>query len=176
MPRKNGPVTARVESAGVRKRFGRPVMDATQPIIMPLTGKDIARAAKKRAGYGVDDPDNFSECVLATCISKAAGADVLIMRRHAYVLLPGAKHTLRFEVDPETTELIHLNDEGRFSEIPPNVSVKLRPPAPRRRLVAMRANAKSKGQYRESRGTERKQRPVDPYKGVYRHGNRTVDA
>jgi len=169
--RKNGPVHTRVESTGVKQRFGRPVRDATDDLVMPLLKRDIERAAKRRLNYEVDEPENFRQCVLATCISKAAGAEVLIMRRHAYIALPGDEYALRYEVDPKSTDIIHLNDEGRFADIPANVFIRLRPPSPSRRLVKMRAKSHA---YRHSPGdpvrTERKQRQVDPFRGVWRNG------
>lgn len=175
--RNASPVRTRVQSEGVRKRLGRPVKDAPEALIMPLTAKDIARAAKKRAGYEVDEPDNFSECVLATCLSKVAGAEVLIMRKHAFVALPGDEFTLRYEVAPESTDLIHLNDEGRFDEIPANVLIKLRPPSPKRRLVAMRTAKKKTGAARKAvAGTGPRQRQSDPYLGVWRNGTRSAEA
>jgi hypothetical protein len=77
---KNGVMKKTVVSKGVRQRLGRPVVDATDSINMPLTATDITAAAKRRMGYDVDDPENFGECVLATCVEKAVGSEVLIMR------------------------------------------------------------------------------------------------
>lgn len=138
---------------------------------MPLTKKDIAVAKRKRRKYQVDDPANFSTCALATCLSKIAGAQIEIHRKHAYVALPDEAYTLRYEVSPKSTEIIHLNDEDRFDEIPPNVTINLRPPSPRRRLGVQRANAKAKNNYRSTRGSGRKQSGVDPHRGVWRSGN-----
>ena len=167
---KSGPVRKSIESKGVRKRLGREVMDATSPIIMPLTKQDIERAIKARNGYDVDEPDNFRACAVAQLCSRSLGAEVLIARKHAYVALPDEEYTFRYEVDAATTEVIHMNDEHRLHEIPPNVSIVMRPPAPSCRLAAQRANAKKNNQYRETRGSARKQRPVDPYRGLWRNG------
>lgn len=172
-------VRSRVESRGVRSRFGMPVMDATEPMHLPLLKRDILKAKRKYLAYDVNDPENFSECVLATCwTNKVRGAQVLIMRRHAYVLLPGASHVLRYEIAPQSTEWVHLNDEGRFDEIPENITVKFRPPSKSRRLAAQRANSKARGHYASSRGSGRKQRNTDGLariEGVWRHGTHARD-
>lgn len=159
------------ERTGVRTRLGRPVQDALEPLSMPLTKRDISIAKRKRRRYAVDDPANFQSCALATCLSKIAGADVEIHRRHAYVALPDEAFTRRYEVSPKSTEIVHLNDEDRFDEIPPNVMIELRAPSPRRRLGVQRANAKAKDNYKATRGSGRKQQGVDPYRGVWRSGN-----
>lgn len=163
--------TMKDERTGKRLRLGRPVQDATESLSMPLTKRDISIAKRKRRRYAVDDPANFRSCALATCLSKIAGADVEIHRRHAYVALPDAEYTLRYEVSPKSTEIIHLNDEDRFDEIEPNVMIELRAPSPRRRLGVQRANAKAKDNYKTTRGSGRKQHGVDPYRGVWRSGN-----
>lgn len=163
--------TKKDERVGVRPRLGRPVRDATEGLSMPLTARDISIAKRKRRRYSVDDPENFTTCALATCLSKISGARVEIHRRHAYVALPDEKFTRRYEVSGKSTEIIHLNDEDRFDEIPPNVTIELRAPSPRRRLGTQRANAKAKGQYKTTRGSGRKQRLVDPHRGIWRSGN-----
>lgn len=160
------------ERLGVRPRLGRPVRDATEGLSMPLTARDIAAAKRKRRRYEIDDPKNFTTCALATCLSKIAGAQVEIHRRHAYVALPDEDFTRRYEVSGKSTEIIHLNDEDRFDEIPANVTIELRAPSPRRRLGVQRVNAKAHSNYKSTRGSGRKQRNVaDPHRGVWRSGN-----
>lgn len=168
-------VKERVVSKGIRKRLGREVMDATESVQMPLTALDIKTAQNKRRLYDVDDPDNFGECVLATCVSKIAGAEVLIFRNHAYIALPDEEYTRRYEVAPESMEIIRLNDEERFDEIPPNVTLKLLVPRRSTRLVTMRNRAKAKNHYKASRGARPQRGPADPYKGVFRNGVKSTD-
>jgi hypothetical protein len=102
-------------------------------------------------------------------VSKIAGAEVLIFRKHAYVALPDDEYTLRYEVSPNCAAIIKLNDEGRFNEIPQNVTMVLRPPTKSRRLVAMRANAKKNVDHYKT-NTGRTQAPSDPYSGIWRNG------
>lgn len=166
--KKSSPVRGRVESKGVQKRLGRPVQDATEPLALPITPRDLKLAQKRRNGYDVDEPENFGECVLATCISKVSGAEVAIMRNHAYVALPDDPYTLRFEVSARSREFIRLNDLGRFDEIKPNSTMSLMPPGKARRLVVMRARFKTKG--RGKTGTGPKRGTFDPYQGVVRNG------
>lgn len=156
-------------SRGIRKRLGRPVQDADKPINMILTAKDIAKAAAARGGYDVDAPENFTECALATCLGKMAGARVLVMRRYVYVALPGEKYTLRYQMDCETADVVKANDLSQLSTIVANTPVSFLPPSPGRRLVMQGGQRVSK----KSRGIlANPPRPSagDPYEGVYRNG------
>ena len=173
--RKNGSVVERVESKGKRHRLDRPVIDATDAVMMPLTQLDIAKAKKKRHSYEIDQPENFGDCVLATCIQKVMGAEVMVTRNFAYVALTGEPHTRRYEVSARSREFIRLNDEKRFDEIPPNASMELIPPRPRYRLVAQRARVNAAGS-RGKVGMGAKKGPwPDPHKGVLRNGVHMFD-
>jgi hypothetical protein len=156
-------------SRGVRKRLGRPVQDADVPINMFLTAADIARARAKRSDYDVDEPDNFTECALASCLSKMAGADVLVMRRYAFVALPGEAYTLRYVMDTKTADVVKENDLGRLDEVQANTPVTFHAPTPGRRLATQGGHRVSK----KSRNIlDNPPRPSvgDPYQGVYRNG------
>lgn len=157
------------KKARTRKRLGRPVEDAVKPINMFLTSPDIARAAKKRRGYDVDEPENFTRCALAECLGKMAGAEVLVMRRYAFVALPNAKTTQRYQMDTPTQEVVKDNDLDQLSQIQPNTPVSFKPPTPGRRLNAQGGHRVSK----KSRGilaNPPHPHHGDPYEGVYRNG------
>jgi hypothetical protein len=156
-------------SRGVRKRLGRPVQDADMPISMYLTVNDIARAAGKRTNYDIDDPENFTGCALAECLAKMAGAEVLVMRRYAFVALPDEKYTLRFQMDAKTADVVKANDMHQLSKVHANTPVKFQPPTLGRRLDTQGGHRVSK----QSRGIlANPPRPSsgDPYKGIYRNG------
>jgi hypothetical protein len=158
------------DSQGVRRRLGYPVRDARlkEDLSLPLLRREIERAKKQRGEYDVDDPANFSACTLAICLGKAAGAEVQIGRRYAWVHLPGAKFTLRYQLSPETAEIVRMNDRGNFEDIPENVVVHLVPPTPGRRLAYERARPYRKSH--TSRGVRpNPPRPADPWRGVYRN-------
>jgi hypothetical protein len=156
-------------SEGIRTRLGRPVRDADDPIMMHLTAVDINRAKRKRRHYAVDEPDNFSGCALAECLQKMSGAEVLVMRRYAFVALPNADYTLRYQMDTKTRDIVKANDLDELGSVEPNVPVCFRPPTPGRRLITQGGPRVSK----ESRGIRPnapKHGPADPYRGIYRHG------
>lgn len=156
-------------SRGIRKRLGRPVQDANKPINMFLTPDDITRAQSKRAAYDVDDRANFTECALAECLSKIAGAEVLVMRRYAFVALPGEQHTLRYQLDTKTADVVKANDADHLDQVEANTPVAFQPPTPGRRLVRQGGERVSK----KSRGIlKNPPRPAnaDPYRGVFRNG------
>jgi hypothetical protein len=156
-------------SRGVRSRLGRPVQDADDPISMYLTAADIARAKAKRGGYDVDEPENFTECALAECLGKMTGAEVLVMRRYAFVALPDEPYTLRYQLDAVTADVVKANDERRLGDVHANTPVNFKPPTPGRRLIAQGGERESK----QSRGIlANPPRPSegDPYQGVYRNG------
>jgi hypothetical protein len=143
-------------SRGVRLRLGR-------------TAADIARAKTKRRGYDVDEPENFTECALAECLGKMTGAEVLVMRRYAFVALPGEQYSWRYQLDTLTADIVKANDAQRLGEVHANAPVHFKPPTPGRRLSAQGGKRVSK----KSRGIlANPPRPSagDPYRGVYRNG------
>lgn len=163
------------KSRGVRQRLGRQVEDADKELSMFLTSADIKRAEKKRRSYDVDDPENFTACALAECFGKIAGAQVMVMRRYAYVALPDSGVTLRYQLDRITAEVVQKNDLNEFGAINANTPVSFRPPTPGRRLITQggpRVSKQSRGLLanppRPARG--RSYEGVDPYQGVYRNG------
>lgn len=155
-------------SEGHRRRLNRLVRDSDDPITMPLPKADLARAARKRRSYGVDEPENFIECALAECVGKLSGAEVLVMRRYAFVALPDEKYTRRYQLDSRTRDIVKANDLDRLNEIPPNTTIRFLPPTPGRRLNAQGGKRVSK----KSRGIlANPPRPhPDPYQGVIRNG------
>lgn len=168
--------TAQPVSRGIRTRFGRPVVDADTAIMLHITKSDLRTAQAKRRNYDVDEPENFGECVLATCIAKSVGSQVCIMRKHAYVAMPDSKVTFRYELSDASCEFVRLNDEARFDEIPVNAAIKLKAPTLRRQLATMREAAKTNANYRATRGSGRKQTLTDPYRGVLRNGIYSAEA
>jgi hypothetical protein len=157
------------QSRGVRKRLGRPVLDADTPINMFLTSRDIQQAKQKRRHYAVDEPQNFTECALATCLSKMEGAEVLVMRRYVYVAFPGDKDTLRFQMNAKTREIVHKNDLDQLGSVHANTPVSFLPPTLGRRLNVQGGYRVSK----KSRGiltNPPKPAHGDPFQGVYRNG------
>jgi hypothetical protein len=156
-------------SRGVRNRLGRPVQDAERPINMFLTAKDIVQAQTKRAGYDVDDRENFTECALAECLSKIAGAEVLVMRRYAFVALPDEPYTLRYQMDTRTADVVKANDAHRLDMVQANTPVCFLPPTPGRRLIHQGGERVSKKSRGILKNPPRPSSP-DPYRGVYRNG------
>jgi hypothetical protein len=155
-------------SEGIRKRLGRPVRDADDPITLPLTQADLARAIRKRRAYDIDEPENFTACALAECFGKVGGAEFLIMRRVAFAALPGEKFTRRYVLDTPTQDVVKANDLDRLATVPANMTASLLPATPGRRLVAQGGKRVSK----QSRGIlANPPRPhPDPYRGVVRNG------
>lgn len=155
-------------SEGVRRRLGRLVRDADEPIILPLTAADIARAVKKRRDYDVDEPENFTACALAECFGKLTDAEVLVMRRYAFVALARERYTRRFQLDLATQGVVKANDLDQLGAVPANMTVGFLPPTPGRRLVAQGGKRVSK----KSRGilaNPPKPHP-DPFQGRIRNG------
>jgi len=156
-------------SRGIRKRLGRPVQDADRPINMYLTANDITQAQSRRPAYDVDDRENFTECALAECLSKIAGAEVLVMRRYAFVALPDEPYTLRYQMDTKTADVVKANDARHLDQVEANTPVAFLPPTPGRRLSSQGGERVSK----KSRGIlKNPPRPgnPDPYRGIYRNG------
>jgi hypothetical protein len=147
------------------------VQDADTPIRMHLTSADKARAAHRRRNYDIDEGDNFTGCALAECLSRMNGADVLVMRRFAFVALPDAKYTLRYQLDPETAAVVQANDIGELDRIAANAPISFMPPTPGRQLVKQggpRVDKKSRGIL----ANPPQPGHPDPFQGIVRHGRR----
>jgi hypothetical protein len=166
----------RLPSNGIRYKLGRPVRDAVEgeELSLPLVKLDIETARHTRRNYDVDGDANFTTCVIANCLGRAINAEALIMRRHAYVARDGEDTTLRYVVDRASTRYITLNDEDRFDEIPPNVTIKLVPPKGRQRLVSLRNRVRDRPS-EFGRHDLNKPGGLDPMRGVWRNGGAAPD-
>jgi hypothetical protein len=97
------------------------------------------------------------------------GAEVLVMRRYAFVAFPDDEHTFRYQLDTTTADVVKANDLDRLDTVAANAPVCFRPPTPGRRLATQGGPRVSKS----SRGilaNPPRPSPTDPYEGVYRNG------
>lgn len=158
----------------MRRTFdGKPLRDATAPMLLPVLELDKAAAEAVRSKE-VDAPARFKECLLAQCQMRVWGPDskVRVMRRTVYVSLPGEKEALRYEMSRAAYEMVRNFDKKK--PIKTGTIIELRPPAHSRQLGVMRKyGAKWKQahpNYFRERKTTRKQSKTDPLAGIVRNG------
>ena len=160
---------------GVRKRLGRPVRDAADDIQMVLTRAAVERAEKRRHKYEIDDPQNFTDCVMAECLAQMSGAEVLVARRYAWIAFPGEEFTRRYVMAAPTAGVVDLNDHHEYDKIPDNMLVTFHAPSPGRRLENLGRKRVSK----QSRGIlENPPKRAEPelYRGERRDGRHATEA
>jgi hypothetical protein len=150
---------------------GKELRDAVHPLVFPVLSVDLTKA-KAIKSKSVDSQENFAACVLAQGCIRTFGEDakVRVMRRTAWVSLPGERYAQRYDVYKQERGIIAGFDKDE--DIHVGVFVQLNPPARGRQLKHMRETAKQWRAKNKTRvpatGTLGK-RP-DPLRGVVRNG------
>lgn len=155
-----------------RKFGGKELVDAEQPLMIPLLKVDIDSADALRSA-GVNDPKRFTDCVMAQACKRVFGESAVVRfnRTNAYVAWDGAKYALRYEYSDTARLLMETFDKEESIE--PGDTIVLNPPSPRRRLDSMRRYWENTEKHRKdgtTRRTGRRQRSSDSIDLTLRNG------
>jgi hypothetical protein len=155
---------------GEQTRFGLKVVEAEDPLVLPLLQVDLEKAAAVKPD-DVNDQANFMSCVLAQAATRVCGAErVAILRSIAYVAFPGEKVTRRYTIEPKARRVLEAYDRGE--QVEEAVALKLTPPRPsRRRDVSLGYQKVYRVKHGDERKTSRKLRDSDPLHQTVRNGN-----
>lgn len=169
----------KVETRGRNQRTyfdGKELRDATADMQIPVLPTDLAAAEAVRSGK-VNDVERFKQCLVAQACNRVFGEDahVAIMRRTAYVSLPGEKHAVRYMVPADTYELVSAFDQKKPVEL--GTMIKLTVPPKGESLSHKRKYKKNWRQANpahasgnQPRKTKIKNKKMDPLVGVVRNG------